>query len=132
MARILIVDDDPDVVEACRLVLEQEGHVVTHAANRVEGMAALAGDEPDLLILDVIMDQPDDGIAMAQELRRRAFDAPIIMLTSIGKVTGFAYGSNPELVPVDYFHEKPIEPAVLVCKVAELLARRPQPVGKEA
>ena len=68
MARILIVDDDRDVVEACRLFLEQERHDVACAYSRAEGMQAIAARAPDLLILDVIMEQPDDGIAMAQEL----------------------------------------------------------------
>ena len=71
MAKILIVDDDPDVVEACRLFLERERHEVTSAYNRGEGMKAVVDVNPDLLILDVIMELPDDGIAMAQELRRR-------------------------------------------------------------
>jgi len=122
MATILIVDDDPDVVEACRLFLERDHHTVVCAYNRAEGMKAVAEVEPDLLILDVIMDQPDDGIAMAQDLRRAGFSNPILMLTSIGRVTGLSYGKDEELVPVDDFHEKPIEPATLVRKVNELLA----------
>jgi DNA-binding response OmpR family regulator len=122
MAKILIVDDDPDVVEACRLVLESANHTVTSAASRAEGMQALAADAPDLLILDVIMDEPDDGIAMAQELRRTGFKQPILMLTSIGKVTGLTYGSDADLVPVDDFVEKPADPATLVAKVAALLS----------
>jgi DNA-binding response OmpR family regulator len=65
MARILIVDDDPDVVEACRLFLQKEGHSVAAAYSRAEGMAAIAAATPDLLILDVILEQPDDGTAMA-------------------------------------------------------------------
>jgi DNA-binding response OmpR family regulator len=121
MAKILIVDDDPDVVEACRLVLESANHIVTSAASRTEGMQALAADTPDLLILDVIMDEPDDGIAMAQDLRRQGFKQPILMLTSIGKVTGLSYGSDADLVPVDDFVEKPADPAALVAKVAALL-----------
>ena len=88
MATILIVDDDPDVVEACRLFLERDHHKVVCAYNRAEGMKAVAEAKPDLLILDVIMEQADDGIAMAQELRRAGFTTPILMLTSIGKVTG--------------------------------------------
>ena len=88
MAKILIVDDDPDVVDACRLFLEKKGFNVSAAYNRVEGMSAIQSFKPDLVILDVMMDQPDDGIAMAQDLRRQGFKAPILMLTSISKVTG--------------------------------------------
>lgn len=121
MAKILIVDDDPDVVEACRLVLEHAHHKVVGAGNRPNGMRAVTAEAPDLLILDVIMDEPDDGIAMAQELRRQGFEKPILMLTSIGKVTGLTYGKDPDLVPVDDLVEKPVDPAILVAKVAALL-----------
>ncbi len=124
MAKILIVDDDPDVVDACRLVLESAHHTVTSAPNRAEGMKAVAAATPDLLILDVIMEQPDDGITMAQELRRQGFKRPILMLTSIGKVTGLTYDKNSDLVPVDSFVEKPVDPAALVAEVAALLGRK--------
>jgi DNA-binding response OmpR family regulator len=124
MARVLIVDDDPDVVEACRLFLEREGHEVAHAYSRGEGMQQLAAFNPDLLILDVIMEQPDDGIAMAQELRRQSFRKPILMLTSISRVTGLAYGKDSDVVPVDDFVEKPVDPRTLLGKVNALLVRK--------
>ncbi|MBN1296013.1 response regulator [bacterium] len=123
MAKIFIVDDDPDVVDACTLILESEGHSVTAAFNRNEGMNLLSKETPDLLILDVMMDQPDDGIAMAQELRRNHFQTPILMLTSIGKTTGFEFGRDNEIVPVDAFEEKPLEPKKLISVVNDLLAR---------
>lgn len=124
MAKILIVDDDPDVVDACRLFLEKKGYSVGGAYSRAEGMQAVASQKPDLLILDVMMEQPDDGIAMAQDLRRQGFKAPILMLTSIGKVTGMEYGKDNDLVPVDEFQEKPVDPATLVAKVETLLGRK--------
>ena len=124
MAKIFIVDDDPDVVEACTLILEAHGHEVTARFNRDEGMKLLDEDTPELLILDVMMEQPDDGIAMAQELRRKNFDTPILMLTSIGKTIGFDIGRDSEIVPVDAFEEKPLEPRKLVSVVSELLARK--------
>jgi DNA-binding response OmpR family regulator len=123
MSKILIVDDDPDVVEAIEIILTQAGYEVSSAGGREEGLAAIAAGAPDLLVLDVMMEQPDDGIRMAQELRRAKFDRPILMLTSIGKVTGMSFGRDDEMVPVDEFLEKPIEPAVLVAKVKDLLSR---------
>lgn len=122
MARILIVDDDPDVVEACKLFLERDSHEIATAYSREEGMASVGSFKPDLLILDVVMEQPDDGIAMAQELRRQGFAKPILMLTSIGRVTGLSYGRDAELVPVDVFLEKPADPTTLRRLVGELLA----------
>lgn len=121
MARVLIVDDDPDVVEACRLFLQKEHHQVEYAYNRTDGMKAIRETKPDLVILDVIMEQPDDGIAMAQELRREGNRTPILMLTSISRVTGMSYGKDNDLVPVDAFIEKPVDPGTLLQKVAELL-----------
>jgi DNA-binding response OmpR family regulator len=123
MSKILIVDDDPDVVEAIEIILTQAGYEVASAGSREEGMAVIAAGVPDLLVLDVMMEQPDDGIRMAQDLRRKGFTPPILMLTSIGKVTGMSFGRDDELVPVDEFQEKPIEPAVLVGKVKELLSK---------
>ena len=123
MPKILIIDDDPDIVDSCRLFLEKKGFDVAGAASRDAGMKAVDSYKPDLLILDVMMEQPDDGIAMAQDLRRRGFQEPILMLTSISKVTGMSYGRDDDLVPVDEFQEKPIDGATLVSKVNKLLGR---------
>ena len=121
MAKILIVDDDPDIVEASTLFLLKEGHTICPAYNRTEGMRAIESFGPDLLILDVMMEQPDDGFVMAQELRRTGHRLPILMLTSVATASGLAFGKDPEMVPVDAFVSKPVEPADLVRKVAKLL-----------
>jgi CheY-like chemotaxis protein len=121
MAKILIVDDDPDIRYAVSLCLRKEGYEVETAANRAQGMAALASSPPDLLILDVMMELPDDGIAMAQELRRTGVALPIVMLTSVGKVTGMEFDKDSDLVPVDAFFEKPVRPEDLLRKLGELL-----------
>ena len=121
MPKILVVDDDPDVVEAVTAFLERAGYVVKSAGNRREAMARIGVEKPDLIILDVMMEEPDDGFAMAQELRRDGFKKPILMLTSISRVTGMSYGTDASTVPVDAFVEKPVTPAALLEKVAELL-----------
>jgi len=121
MARILIVDDDPDIVEACSLFLRKAGHTIKEAYNRKEGMAAVASFDPDLMILDVMMEQPDDGFVMAQDLRRQGRNFPILMLTSVATASGLAFGKDAEMVPVDDFQAKPVEPQELVRRVAYLL-----------
>jgi DNA-binding response OmpR family regulator len=123
MARILVVDDDPDITFAVSLYLRREQHEVRTAASRAEAMEALKDFPPDLMILDVMMEQPDDGIAMAQELRRAGLTFPIIMLTSVGKVTGMAYGRDDDLVPVEVFFEKPVRPDDLLRAVDGLLKK---------
>ncbi len=123
MAKILVVDGDQDVIAAARVHLEKAGHEVSSAATRQDGMKAIAESEPDLLILDVMLQEPDDGMVMARELRRQGFTRPIFMLSSIGKVTGMTFGRDDELIPVDEFQEKPVDPATLVAKVNELLSQ---------
>jgi DNA-binding response OmpR family regulator len=122
VAKILIVDDDPDILEAGRLVLEKEGYEVVCAASRAEGMQLVTDAAPDLLILDVMMELPDDGFVMAQDLRRDGCTLPIMMLTSVGAATGMSFGKDDEMVPVDEFQSKPIDPATLIAKVKSLLS----------
>lgn len=124
MPKILIVDDDPDVVDAAKIVLEAEGFEVEAAYNRPEGTAKVGSYSPDLLILDVMMEQPDDGIAMAQDLRQSGCKVPILMLTSISKVTGLEFGKTDGVVPIDTFLEKPVDPSTLVEKVKNLLEKK--------
>lgn len=123
MAKILIVDDDPDILEASQLFLAKEGHQIATASNRSEGMAKVESFQPDLLLLDVMMEQPDDGFIMAQDLRRQGKTFPILMLTSVSTASGLDFGRDKEMVPVDAFQSKPVEPAALVQKVAELLKK---------
>ncbi|MDP2361373.1 MAG: response regulator [bacterium] len=122
MARILIVDDDVDIIEASRVMLEMAGHQVEAAYSYKEGLDAALKLKPDLMILDVMMDEPDDGFALAQALRGRGITTPIIMLTSVSRVTGMHFGVDDDLLPVNDFVQKPVDPAVLQEKVRALLA----------
>lgn len=123
MPKILIVDDDPDITAAVTLFLECKGYEVVSAFDQPSGMKAVERENPDLLILDVIMEQPDAGIAMAQALRAQGFMRPILMLTSISSVTGYHFAPDAETIPVDDYQEKPVSPAVLEEKVKQLLQR---------
>jgi DNA-binding response OmpR family regulator len=119
--KILIVDDDPDIIDAGRLVLEREGYEVEGAPNRADGMKKLEEIKPDLLILDVMMEEPDDGLRMAREIRKGGNTVPIIMLTSVNAAMGLNIDKDGEIVPVDEFQPKPVEPQTLVAKVKKLL-----------
>jgi DNA-binding response OmpR family regulator len=124
MAKILIVDDDQDIVDNIRAVLEKEGYTISSGNNRNEGMKLLKSVAPDLMILDVMMEENDDGIAMAQEIRRTDTKLPILMLTNISKLTGQKFAANPDIVPVDVFMEKPLSPAKLSQTVREMLSKK--------
>jgi DNA-binding response OmpR family regulator len=124
VTKILIVDDDPDMVDAGRIVLEAKGYEVVSAANVSQGMSVLEDAKPDLMILDVMMEEPDDGIRMARQVRRKGFELPILMLTSVNVAMGLHIDKDEEMVPVDEFQEKPVDPETLIKKVERLLAGR--------
>jgi DNA-binding response OmpR family regulator len=63
MPKVLIVDDDPDIVDSLKLILSAEGYAVAAATSREEAMRGVEKEKPDLIILDVMMEQPDDGPA---------------------------------------------------------------------
>ena len=120
MATIAIIDDDPDILDASSLVLTAKGYEVITADNPVDGFKIVMEKKPDLIILDVMMDEPDDGFFLAQKFRKEKFNGPIIMYTSVSKSIGMEFGVS-EIVPVDDFIEKPIAPDVLVDKVEKHL-----------
>lgn len=122
MSKILIVDDDTDFVEAVRIVLEGNGYELVAAHSREEGMQSVQKSDPDLMILDVMMDSPDDGFTMAHDIRKKGFKKPILMLSSVSKVTGMSFDKDSDMVPVDSFEEKPISPDRLLNQVKKLLS----------
>lgn len=124
MFKILIVDDDPDIVATVRIVLEREGYMVDSAPSMADGLVKLGKSQPDLVILDVMMEEPDAGLLFARQVRRDGNAIPILMLTSVNLTLGLQIGKDEEIVPVDEFVEKPIDPTTLVEKVRWLLEER--------
>jgi DNA-binding response OmpR family regulator len=123
MALIAIIDDDPDIIEASTLVLEAKGHEIITGSNPEQGLKLVMENNPDLIILDVMMDEPDDGFFLAQKFRKEGLKTPILMYTSVSKSIGFEFGAG-EMVPVDDFVEKPISPDQLNAKVSALLEKK--------
>ena len=78
MALIAVIDDDIDIREASELVLTSKGYKVITANNPKDGYDIIIKNKPDLIILDVMMDEPDDGFFLAQRLRRDKVKTPII------------------------------------------------------
>ncbi|MDH7605888.1 MAG: response regulator [Melioribacter sp.] len=122
MALIAIIDDDPDIIDASSLVLKSKGHSIISASNPDDGYKIVKELKPDLIILDVMMDEPDDGFYLAQKFRKEGINTPILMYTSVAKATGLEFEKN-EMVPVDDFVEKPISPDELIQKVDNLLKK---------
>ena len=129
--KIFIVDDDPDIVDALRLPLEATGYQVSNASSGKEALEKIADVDPDLVILDVMMESDTAGFQTAYSIRNPASDAPyasyakipILMLTAIGseKNMSFSPETDGAFLPVDAFLAKPVRPDVLLERVASLL-----------
>ncbi len=115
---ILVIDDDIDLVEIIRVTLENEGHEVIDAQNGKRGLALAREKAPDLILLDVMMSQVDEGFQVAYELKsdQATRDIPILMLTAVTDQTGFDFdpAKDKDFLPVSEFLEKPVSPRKLV------------------
>jgi CheY-like chemotaxis protein len=115
---ILVVDDDIDLVEIIRVTLEHEGYEVIDAQNGARGLELARDKNPDLIILDVMMGQVDEGFQVAYELRQgdKTRDIPIVMLTAVADQTGFKFDpdKDSDFLPVNEFLEKPVSPRQLL------------------
>ena len=120
MPKIALIDDDPDIIEANTLLLEAKGFQIVTANSADEGLALVQKENPDLILLDVMMQEPDDGFYVANKLRKIGVKTPIIMLTSVSKAVGYTFGAS-DILPVEEFLEKPISPHVLLEKVKKYL-----------
>jgi len=132
--KILIIDDDPDIVEAMRMPLEANLYDVVTASNGKDGLQRAKEEIPDLIILDVMMETDTEGFHVAYELRSEESDSeykdcrniPILMITAISQKKGMNFSpvKDDTFLPVDGFVEKPVQPKDLLEKVAELLANK--------
>ncbi|MBN2589316.1 MAG: response regulator [Sedimentisphaerales bacterium] len=128
-ANILIVDDDPDITEAMKVVLENKNYKVSNADGIESAMESLKADRPDLIILDVMMNTSQDGFILSRQLKQdeNFKDIPILMLTSIKDKMGIDFKSaagDKDWLPVEEYLTKPVKPDVLIDKVAELLKKQ--------
>lgn len=129
---ILIVEDDVDIFEALRMVLEARGFTVSRAKNTQATGEELKKKRPNLIILDVILDTETEGFQIAYSLRNPGkplyeyHDIPILMMTAIGQLRGmhFSPEKDGDYLPVDSYLEKPVPPARLLAEVERLLGAK--------
>lgn len=123
MARILMVDDDKEFTEAAKSVLEASGHQVSAIHEAIKAEKTIESEAFDIIFLDIMMQEADDGIALAGRLKKKGITTPIIMLSGVSKVTGYEYGKCDETLPCAGFLEKPVSPEDLINKVNSVLKK---------
>jgi DNA-binding response OmpR family regulator len=125
-ARLLIIDDDPDFVDALRGILEPAGYATDVAYNPKDGLEALKARTYDLLLLDILMGRGAEGIMLARKMRKdpQLSRIPVLIITGLREQIAFLFPGqpvHPHLLPVDELMEKPVDPAVLLERVNALL-----------
>jgi len=125
MKKILIVDDDQDLREVMKTVLEKQ-YRVQEAGSAAEGMAAALKFQPDLVLLDVMMETLSAGFDLARELRtgEKTSHIKILMITNVDKAMKIDYQSETgeaSWLPADGYIVKPVEPKELLATVQKLL-----------
>lgn len=129
MASILIIDDDLDIVDSMKMILEANGHKVSVKTD-TDGVVESAKEiNPDLIILDIMFpEDPHAGFSAARALEgdAKVKDIPVLLLSAVNQRSNLSFGFaesdiSDDFMPVEGFLEKPVEPAILLAKVAELL-----------
>jgi two-component system alkaline phosphatase synthesis response regulator PhoP len=125
--KILVIDDDPDLVEATSIILKSRKYDVSAAYGGIEGLEKAKNERPDLIVLDVMM--PDkDGYTVCKELKADTdlSQIPVLLLTAVVShisTTRYTQQMGMETEADDYL-DKPVEPQVLVERIEALLARQ--------
>ncbi|HSW29151.1 MAG TPA: response regulator [Longimicrobiales bacterium] len=134
--KIVVVDDDEDVLEQLSQILGGEGYEVHMAASQAEGEELLLSLHPDLAIVDLMMEEQDSGFVLAHYMKKLYPDVPVIMLTGVTSATRLSFDATaPESrswVKADRILDKPVRAEQVKELVARLLGRRRHGVGAEA
>jgi DNA-binding response OmpR family regulator len=128
--KILLVDNDVDFIDLNKAVLENNGFDVLVAYSGSEGLDRVRFEQPDLIVLDLMMEKHDTGFGFAKAMKAdpTSKNIPILMLTAVGSETGMDFSQELDgyWMKTDDYANKPLLPEDLVKKINELLARSAQ------
>jgi len=122
---ILVVDDDPDILEQLKLVLSGDGYEVVAAGSHQEAEELLVSMAPDLAIVDLMMEEKDSGFVLCHQIRKLHPNTAVIILTAVRAATGLSFEAQSPAarswVQADCVIDKPVRPEFLRNKVRQLL-----------
>ena len=124
--KILIIDDDPDIIESLKVVLEANGYDVISALEPQEGISLAKQEMPALIFLDVMMTSMDSGFDAARTIKGdpKTKDIPVVVMTALKQQTGFDFqkeAGDEDWLPADDYLEKPIKPQQILAEVKKFL-----------
>lgn len=122
---LLVVDDDPDCLDQIGEILRSAGYQVISASSQEEAEELLLRSQPDLSVLDLMMEEMDSGFVLCHTIKKLYPEMPIILLTGVTSATGMSFKSQDprgrKWVEADVLLDKPVRPEELRSTVAKLL-----------
>jgi len=130
-AKILVIDDDPDFVDAVTPILQSALYDVVSAANPAEGKQKILKEKPDLILLDIMMDSLFDGFSLCHNIKtakefKEVKDTPVIFVSAVKEMTGSRFqfkGEEQGLIGPDDYIDKPVKPDDLIARIERLLKK---------
>jgi two-component system alkaline phosphatase synthesis response regulator PhoP len=128
--KILLIDDDPDLLEGYKILLESKGYEVISAEDSVKGWKTFQQAKPDAAIIDLIMEEHDSGFILSHKIKADAYgkNIPVFLLTSATYLTGFKFGSSTseekEWIKCDEILNKPIVIDDLIMKLESYFSKK--------
>lgn len=110
--KILIIDDDIDFREQAKIVLESENYTVMQAEDGISGLELVQKDNPDFILLDVMMEEVDTGCKVAEDINKIAPETPIVILSSFANAAHQMFDTSK--VPVKEYLQKPLKSDELI------------------
>jgi CheY-like chemotaxis protein len=124
--KILVVDDDPDIVEQVTMILRKDGHQVHEAGTMTEAEEMLLGVKPDLAIIDLMMEEKDSGFVLCHRIKKLYPGTPVIILTAVKAATGLSFAADSAVqqswLKADLLLDKPIRAERLRADVDKFLS----------
>jgi len=124
--KILVVDDDIDLLEQVATILAGDGYDVRQAQGQEEAEELLTSFIPDLAVLDLMMENMDSGFVLCHDIKKLYPGTPVIILTAVQAATGLDFKARSEeagsWVNADVLLDKPVRPEQLKAEVRRLLA----------
>lgn len=131
--KILVVDDDPDILDQVTAILSSDGYEVVSAQGQASAEEVLLKIRPDLAIVDLMMEEKDSGFVLSYQIKKLYPATPVILLTAVTGATGLSFASQSgeaqSWTQVDRMLDKPVRSEQLKTEVRRLLHEAPTPVA---
>ena len=123
--KIMVVDDDPDILEQLSIILQSGGYETRSIASQREAEEALLLEKPDLAIVDLMMEDSDSGFIVCHHLKRLYPETPVILLTAVRSAAGLSLEVSDakvqQWVKAERILDKPVRPEQLLAEIRRLL-----------